>query len=129
MRIVIASIVSLVAGLGIGAVTAQDSGIKRAILDRMDVPPGYEVVLGSAEGPPGATLPAHTHHGTEFGIVLEGEPEIAVDGEAARAMKKGDFYRIDAGKVHRGRMAGSGPAKIFAVWVVEKGKPLAEPAK
>ena len=39
-----------------GGALAQDSGVRRTVLDRMDVPPGYEAVLGSAELPQGAVL-------------------------------------------------------------------------
>jgi len=108
---------------------AQDAGIKRTMLDRMDVPAGYEAVLGSAELAGGATLARHFHHGTEFGYMVEGEAELRIDGEPPRIMRAGDFYRIDAGKVHEVRNAGSGAAKALATWIVEKGKPLAEGAK
>jgi quercetin dioxygenase-like cupin family protein len=111
------------------AAWAQDAGLKRTLLDRMDVPAGYEAVLGAAELPSGATLARHFHHGTEFGYVVEGDTELRIDGEPPRIVRKGDFYRVEAGKVHEVRNTGAGAAKALATWIVEKGKPLAEPAK
>ncbi len=111
-----------------GAALAADGGVTRKLFDRMDVPAGYETVVGAAEMPPGAAIGRHIHHGVEFGYVAEGEVEFTVDGEKPYRLKAGGFYKIDAGKVHDARSVG-GPAKAVATWVVEKGKPLAEPAK
>jgi quercetin dioxygenase-like cupin family protein len=111
-----------------GAALAADSGVVRKVFDRTDVPPGYEAVVGSAAIPAGASIGRHVHHGVEFGYIAKGEVEFTVDGQAPFRLKAGGFYRIDAGKVHDARAVG-GPATAVATWVVEKGKPLAEPAK
>ena len=111
-----------------GGALAADSGVTRKIFDRMDVPAGYEAVIGSAEMPPGAALGRHTHHGVEFGYVVEGEVEFTVEGEKPYRLKAGGFYKIDAGKIHDAHSIG-GSAKAVATWVIEKGQPLAEPAK
>ena len=124
MRMVITGLAVLAAS----AVLAADGGVARKIFDRMDVPAGYETVVGSADMPPGAAIGRHTHHGVEFGYIAEGEVEFTVDGEKPYRLKAGGFYRIEAGKVHDARSVG-GSAKAVATWVVEKGKPLAEPAK
>jgi len=65
----------------------------------------------------------------ELGYVAEGEAELLVEGEAPRKMKAGDSYLIPAKKPHDARNAGSGTVKVVATYVVEKGKPLAEPVK
>lgn len=44
-------------------------------------------------------------------------------------MKAGDTYAIEAGKIHDAKAIGDRPAKVLAVYIVEKGKPLAERAK
>ncbi len=127
-------------GLTLGAVAAaaalsvalaQGQGIKRALLQRVDVVGAEpkECVLGSAELPPGASAGKHFHHGFEVGYIVEGEGELTVDGEAPRHLKAGDSYRVDAGRPHDVRNTGTAPFKALATWVVEKGKPLAEPAK
>jgi mannose-6-phosphate isomerase-like protein (cupin superfamily) len=36
---------------------------------------------------------------------------------------------IPAGKVHDAKNTGSGPAKVLATYVVEKGKPVSTPAQ
>lgn len=107
---------------------AADSGVTRKLFDRMDVPANYETVIGSAEIASGANIGRHTHHGTEFGYVAQGELELIVDGKPTQHVKAGSFYKIDAGVVHDARGVG-GTTVAIATWVIEKGKPLAEPAK
>ncbi|MBX7200114.1 MAG: cupin domain-containing protein [Rhodospirillaceae bacterium] len=124
MRNLLTGVVVMAAG---GALAAG-GGVTRKLFDRMDVPAGYETVVGSAELPAGASIGRHTHHGVEFGYVAEGAVEFTIDGEKPYRQKAGDFYRIDAGKVHDAKSIGA-PAKVIAIWVVEKGKPLAEPAR
>jgi quercetin dioxygenase-like cupin family protein len=111
-----------------GAALAADSGVTRTLFDRMDVPAGYETVVGSAALAAGASIGRHTHHGVEFGYVAEGEVEFFVEGKEPFRLKAGSFYKIEAGKVHDARAVGA-PAKAVATWVIEKGKPLSEPAK
>ncbi len=110
---------------------AQAPGIKRNLLQRVDVtgPELKECVLGTAEMGPGGTTGRHIHHGFEVGVVTEGEGELLVDGEAPRKVKAGDSYRIAAGVPHEAKNTGAGTFKVVATWVVEKGKPLAEPVK
>ena len=43
-------------------------------------------------------IPEHSH-GAQFGVVLEGEMTLTVEGVATR-YKKGDSYAIPAGAVH-----------------------------
>ncbi len=47
---------------------------------------------------PTADIPLHSH-GAQWGIVVEGEMELTIDG-VSRTYKKGDSYFIEAGKVH-----------------------------
>jgi quercetin dioxygenase-like cupin family protein len=123
----------LAAALGAAPVTAQQAaqtqGIKRTILERHDVPgTGYQAVLGIAEIGPNVAFPRHTHPGPETAYVLEGSLTLAVDGQPQRSLTAGQTSFVPAGTAHSGRAGPSG-AKILADWVVEKGKPLASPAK
>lgn len=91
--------------------------------------PGRQAVMVRGEIAPGAGAPRHTHPGDEISYVLEGEAELLIDGEAPRLVKAGDGFVIPAGKVHGARNAGSVPLRFVGVYVVDKDKPLATPAK
>jgi quercetin dioxygenase-like cupin family protein len=106
---------------------AQAPAIKRMIVQRGDVTPDREAVLGIAEIAAGGSTGRHTHPGIETGYVLEGTTVLAIDGEAPRTLKAGDSYFIPAGRIHDARAEG-GAARVIATYVVEKGKPLASPA-
>jgi quercetin dioxygenase-like cupin family protein len=86
------------------------------------------VYLGTAELAPGASAGRHFHDGHEIGYVLEGTARFEVEGQASVDLKSGDHYHVDTGKRHDARNAGSGPAKVLAIYLIEKGKPLAVPA-
>ena len=45
------------------------------------------------------------------------------------AVQVGESFFIPAGTVHDGKNIGKGPAKVLATYAVEKGKPVASPAK
>lgn len=113
------------------AAAAQTPRIKRTMMQRADLqgPEPKECILGSAEIPAGGAAGKHFHRGIEAGYVVEGEAEILIDGEAPKRVKAGESFLIAAGRPHDARNTGSGPAKVIATYVVEKGKPLAEPVK
>ena len=117
------------AALSTGALFGQNPGIQRTIVQRADVSvPGREAVIARVEVAPGAHAGRHTHPGEEISYVTEGEGEILVEGQPARKVKAGDGFVIPAGAKHDARNTGAGPLKLVAVYVVEKGKPLATPA-
>lgn len=49
-----------------------------------------------------ADVPAHSHAYAQWGVVLEGEMELTVGGEA-RVYRKGEDYLIPAGVEHSAR--------------------------
>jgi quercetin dioxygenase-like cupin family protein len=51
-----------------------------------------------------------------------------IDGQPPRALKPGDSFNIPAGVVHDARSGEKG-AKVLATYIIERGKPLASPAK
>lgn len=124
----------LIAGLAIFAITgaalAQSAPpIKRIPLQKFDVPgAGYETVVGIAEIAPNVDIGRHSHFGIESGYVLEGEGILVVEVQPDRPLKAGDSYQIPAGAIHTAKSGPKG-TKVLAVYVVEKGKPLATPAK
>ena len=111
-----------------GAAIAQQSGIKRTPLQKVEFPDGYVTVSGIAEIPPGGSAGRHTHPGIETGYVLEGEADLLVEGKPDQLLKAGDSYSIPAGVVHDAKVHGDKAAKVLAVYVVDKTKPLASPA-
>jgi len=129
--IAVAALAGGVAGYGLASrAEPPKPEIKRTVLQRIDVPDSkYEVILGLAEvAGDTASIGRHRHDGVEAGYVIEGEAVMTVEGQsAATAIKAGESYRIEAGKAHD---VATGPhaAKVIAVYVVEKGKPLATPA-
>ena len=125
----IASIVGVAAVLAAGATAAQAPGIKRTLLQRLDLGNNMELVMAVAEIAPGGSIGRHTHFGIETGYALAGQSSLEVEGEAPRLLNAGDSYAIASGKVHDAKVVGDAPAKVLAVYVIEKGKPLATPAK
>jgi quercetin dioxygenase-like cupin family protein len=91
--------------------------------------PGMEVIASIVEIKPGETSNMHFHHGLEAAYVLQGamvqapgkEPTLNATGTTIinpRDMKHGDF-----------KVVGDKPLRLFAVHIVDKGKPLYDYAK
>ena len=110
-----------------GVAMAQQSGIKRTPLQKVDFPDGYNVITAIAEVPAGGASGRHTHPGVETGYVLDGELDLDVDGQAPVIVKAGESYQIPAGAVHNAK-AGDKPFKVLGIYIVDKTKPLATPA-
>ncbi|WP_456621309.1 MULTISPECIES: cupin domain-containing protein [unclassified Bradyrhizobium] len=107
---------------------AQQSGIKRTPLQKIDFPDGYTTLTAIAEVPPGGAAGRHTHPGVETGYVLEGEADLLIDGQPDKHLKAGDSYLIPAGVVHDAKTHGDKSLKIIGIYVYDKTKPLATPA-
>ncbi|MET4387710.1 quercetin dioxygenase-like cupin family protein [Bradyrhizobium sp. F1.4.3] len=110
------------------AAYAQQPGIKRTPLQKIDFPEGYTTVTAIAEVPPGGAAGRHTHPGVETGYVLEGEADLLVEGQPDKHLKAGDSYVIPAGVVHDAKTHGDKPLKIMGIYIFDKTKPLASPA-
>ena len=118
---------AVVAVAGAGVAIAQQSGIKRTPLQKLDFPAGYNTITAIAEVPAGGAAGRHTHPGAETGYVLEGELELVIDGQAPMKIKAGESYQIPEGAIHDAK-AGDKPFKVLGVYVVKAGEPLAKPA-
>jgi quercetin dioxygenase-like cupin family protein len=130
--------VFVIAGFGFaGSVWSDDAQpaapqVKRNILDRHDQSgvDGKEIVIGTADFPPGSTIGWHVHPGDEAGIVLKGSLILHVRGQPDREVKAGDHFFNPRGTVHSvTTVPGTDGGMAFSTWIVDKGKPMAEPVK
>jgi quercetin dioxygenase-like cupin family protein len=113
-----------------GLALAQTGTIRRTVIQKADVSvPGREAVVAKVELDAGVAAGRHTHPGDEISYVTEGEGELRIDGEDPRHLKAGQSFVVPAGTIHDAVNTGSGTLKLVGVYVVEKGKPLATPAK
>ena len=133
------TILIMVATFGVGVVggmyaerttSAQQSGITRTELTRVDVPGSatHEAVMAVAEIAPGASSGRHYHHGVEIGYVIDGSMVVERPDGSNVSLKQGQSFRNPIAEVHNAKNPGATPVKILAVYIVEKGKPLAETA-
>jgi quercetin dioxygenase-like cupin family protein len=107
---------------------AQNPGVQRTVVQRKDISvPGREAVIAHVEIAPGASVGRHTHPGEEISYVMEGEGEVLIQGQPALKIKAGDGFVVPNGAIHDAHNTGTQPLKLAAVYVVEKGKPLATP--
>jgi quercetin dioxygenase-like cupin family protein len=99
--------------------------LKKADLTGTDM----EIIVSIVEVKPGDTLARHTHHGEESVYVLEGAALQLPDGKE-RPFPTGAAV-INARDVpHAGfKVAGDKVLKMLTVHIVDKGKPLIEPAQ
>ena len=125
------SVIVTVVGIALtGVLAAQQPAFKRTVLQQADLSTaGREVVQAVAEFEPRATPGRHTHPGEEIGYVLAGTFLVEQEGKAPVTLNAGGTFLIPAGTVHNATNTGSGAGKILATYIVEKGKPLATPAK
>ena len=113
-----------------GLVVAQQAGFARIALQTQDVcTPGKVAVQVRGEFDPGVATGRHTHRGEELTYILEGQIELRIDGQPPRVVKAGETFFVPAGLVHEGINTGDGKAKVLATYIVDKGQPLAPPAK
>jgi len=111
------------------ALVAQNPAVKRTVVKTGDVSvPGREAVIANVEIAPGGSAGRHTHPGDEISYVVAGEGEILMEGKPPLKIKPGDGFVVPGGTKHDAHNTGTQPLKLIAVYVVEKGKPLATPA-
>lgn len=109
------------------AQTVQTPGLNRTILSQIDGPTdGLITVMAKVEIERGAIIARHTHPGVESGYVIDGGLTLDVQGQPVKAFRAGDAFQIPTGVPHSG--ACNEKSTLIAIYVVEKGKPLASPA-
>jgi quercetin dioxygenase-like cupin family protein len=89
---------------------------------------GKEMVMIRVDWPPNASTGRHSHPGDEYGTVLEGSVLSQDEGGEWKTYAAGQSYHKPTGLVHETK-SGDQPAKTLNVFVVEKGKPMVQPAK
>ena len=119
---------SVVALAFAGEAVAQQSGIKRTPLQKVEFPAGYNVVTAIAEVPQGGASGRHSHPGVETGYVMEGELDLVIDGKPPVRYKAGESFQVPEGVVHDAKSVGDKPFKVLAVYIVKAGEPVAKPA-
>jgi quercetin dioxygenase-like cupin family protein len=101
--------------------------ITRTVLQRFDVPDGsYETIIMLVEMQPTFSPGLHTHPGFDAAYMLEGNLTVIEHGQPDKEIRARESWRIRPGSVHEVNV-GNGPAKVLAIYVVERGKPLATP--
>lgn len=75
---------------------------------------GDRMLLSLVELDPNSGVTDHTHPHEQAGIVLEGELDIDIAGDA-RLLKPGDVYIIPGNVVHRARSTNS-PARLLEIF-------------
>jgi len=68
----------------------------------------------------------HTHPGFDAAYLLDGDLTVLERGQPAKPIRAGQSWHVRPGVVREVK-AGDRPAKVLAMYVVEKGKPLATP--
>jgi quercetin dioxygenase-like cupin family protein len=126
----ILAIVIVGSSLVLHVAQAQQPGVKRTELQRLDLGvSGREVVQVRVNLAPGVAFPPHRHPGEEIIYVIEGLWEYQVEGKPPLTLKAGDVLFIPAGTIHAAKNIGSGNAAELATYIVEKGKPILELVK
>jgi quercetin dioxygenase-like cupin family protein len=120
------AVAAVVLAAGIPGLNAQQApAVKRNVVLKQDMEiPGREAVMAFVELPPGGAEGRHTHPAEVFVFVLEGSISLEREGQPTVTLKAGDVFAIAAGKTHQATNNGSATAKLAAVFVAEKGKPL-----
>ena len=116
--------------LAVAAVVALEAkeSVQRKVYGHYDqsAVSGKEIVTGTATLAPGAVIGFHTHPGDEAGYIVKGTAIWKVRGQPDKTLKAGDSFFNPRGSVHS-VVGGDEGATAFSTWIVDKGKPMAEP--
>ena len=101
--------------------------ITRTILEKFDVPDsGHETVVMLVEMVPHFNPGLHTHPGFDAAYLLEGSLTVLEQDQPDKLIRPGESWRVPPGSVHEVKV-GDQATKVLAIYVVERGKPLATP--
>ena len=131
---------SLMEGLGAlllaaGSVHAQSRPAAVKTVFQHDLPEltlkGWAVTAVEVSYEPGQSSPAHRHPGITIAYVLEGEVRSKVGDQPERTYRAGDMFFETPEELHAvsGNASSTRPARLLAVLLAEKGKPLTTPAR
>lgn len=90
----------------------------------------WSVTTVQVDYAPGAGSKPHRHPGLTFAYVLEGEIASKVGDEPEKTYAAGEMWMETPGQLHSVSRNASAdkPAKLLAILLAEKGKPLTTPA-
>jgi quercetin dioxygenase-like cupin family protein len=112
------------------ATPAQPAPVTRTVIGKVDVAgTNTQVITAVVELQPGFKAGRHSHPGPVQAYVVDGEFWFAPDGQPEKVFTAGQSLEVPDGMIHNEGAVGSKPAKLIAVYVVEKGKPLVQPAQ
>lgn len=101
--------------------------ITRTVMEKFDVPDSaYETVVMVVEMAPHVNSGLHTHPGFDAAYLLEGGLTVLEQGQPDKPIRAGESWRVAPGSVHE-VLIGDQTTKVLAIYVVERGKPLATP--
>jgi quercetin dioxygenase-like cupin family protein len=129
-RTIFSGIAALLAARGVSNAQAP----KRGPVFEHDLPDltlnGWSVTTVEVNYAPGGSSTAHRHPGLTFAYVLEGEIVSKVGEEPEKTFSSGAMWMETPGQLHAvSRNASSTkPARLLAILLAEKGKPLTSPA-
>jgi len=91
---------------------------------------GWSVTAVEVSYGPGESSPPHRHPGITIVYVLEGEVRSKVGDDPERTYTPGQMFLETPGQLHAvsGNASATRPAKLLALLLAEKGKPLTAPA-
>jgi quercetin dioxygenase-like cupin family protein len=114
----IAGIIPSLALAGSGLVTRTE--LYRSDLQGSET----EIIVAQLELMPGATVPRHSHHGTEHLVVLHGGTMAMANGDAVE-FRPGMTMDFARDVVHGGLTAtGDEPIVVLTIHIVDKNAPL-----
>jgi len=116
------------AGVLTGLVAQTNSDVPQRVEQRradLSGAPNMEVIASVLEFKPGDTGALHVHHGIEAAYVLQ-DATLQMQGQPAPTVMKAGSTVFNLRDVKHGgfKVMGDASFKIFAVHVVDKGKPL-----
>lgn len=93
----------------------------------LQYPAGQAEVTGMLiEIAPGGETGWHLHPVPSFGMVVEGELEVALKDGRRNRLKAGDALAEVVNTAHNGRNVGTVPVKLVVFYAGSKGRPLSE---
>jgi quercetin dioxygenase-like cupin family protein len=132
-RAVMESVAALL--LAAGSAGAQGRGAGPRAVFQHDLPDltlkGWSVTAVEVSYEPGQSSPAHRHPGLTIAYVLEGEIRSKVGDQQERTYRAGEMFLETPDELHAvsANASSTRPAKLLALLLAEKGKPLTTPAK
>ena len=134
-KITLSALVVFLGALIVHVSTAQQSSsapaaapapqVKRNVLLKQDMAiPGREAVMARVEIPPGGAEGRHIHPAEVFVFVNEGVVTVEHEARPNATYKAGDVFTVESGKIHKAINNGEVTARLSAVFIAEKGKPL-----